>query len=625
LAGGTIAVAASPAQAAPPTVTIDSVSSTTIGAGDKITLRYTVTAPDAIGGPPGDVQANVGGMDCTGDCSPQFRLNSGQSEDFEVTLTAGPVDAGETKTVRVQVSARLNNETGNATRNITVRGPEKPKQVRQISGRVKDSDGKAVSGAQVLMKDSAGHQYDTTSNGDGGYEFTSSDDRPIAPGTVSIGAAKEGYEPAAVNVRASADKTVTVALTLVSKNAPSPSASPSAAEKSAEPLDDATDDAEEPTEAPAVNPDNAANNTDDDSGSMLFIILGGLLVAAGIGAIVLVLMRRKGDGDDVDGDQPSGVVPPSQGRYGDDATRVAAPVGGRANDATMVAGLGAAPSLSDAPTMLHRAVPADEFPDPYGAPVAPPQAGAYGAPAGAGAYGGASAYGGYPEQEQQYGGYGAATGTYGAAAAPPQRYDEPTGMYRPADEGGYGGGYAQPEPEYPPAGRARPEPTGAAGYQGGGYEQHQPADQGGYGGGWSNAGDGIDNGNAYGAGSAYGGYPEQEQQYGGYGAPAGGGTYGAPAGGGYDDGGYAGDQGGYDPRATYGRPDGYERGPEQGGGAYGGGQPGNYGGTYGAPAGGGYEGGGYGGEQGGGGRHGGPRPQESGHPVQRRSLDWLDD
>jgi hypothetical protein len=599
LVGGTIAVAASPAHAAPPTVTIDSVSSTSINAGDKINLRYTVTAPDGIGGPPADIRVAVSGMDCSGACSPQVRLNNGQSDDFEVTLTAGPVDAGDTKTVRVQIAARLNAETGTATQNITVRGPDKPKQVRQVSGRVKDSDGKAVSGAQVLMKDSAGHQYDTTSNGDGGYEFTSSDNRPIAPGTISIGAAKEGYEPAAVNVRASADKTVTVALTLVSKSAPTPSATPSATETpTGEPLDDAADEAEEPTEQAAPNPDNAANNTEDDGGSMLFIILGGLLVAAGIGAIVLVLMRRKDNGDDGDDDKPSGVVPPGQGRYGDDATRVAAPVGGRANDATMVAGLGAAPSLSDAPTMLQRAVPADdEFPDPYGAPAAPPQAGAYGGGAG---YGG-SAYGGYPQQEQQYAGYGA------SAAAPPQRYDEPTGMYRPDDQGGYDGGYPQQEPEYP---RARPEPTGATAYQAG-YDE---PDQGGYGGGWGNAGDGIDNGHAYGpgSGSGYGGgygYPEQEQQqqYGNYG--------GAPA---YDDGGGQYGSAEYDQRAVYGRP--------ETGATYGGGQQGTYGGgTYGAPAGGGYDGGQYGADQGGGGRHGGPRPQDSGHPGQRRSLDWLDD
>ncbi|MCA2212874.1 carboxypeptidase regulatory-like domain-containing protein [Jidongwangia harbinensis] len=632
LVGGTIAVAAAPAHARPPTVSIDSVSSTDLGPGERTTIKYTVTNTNNNPTLPGAVRVNVTGMTCSGDCSPRTTIPAGESRSFTANLSAGDVDAGEEKTVRVQVTARLNNETGTASEEITVAGPDKPKQVRQVSGRVKDGDGKAVANAQVLMKDSAGNQYDTTSNGDGGYEFTSSDNRPIVPGSISVGAAKEGYDPAAVSVRGSAGKTVTATLTLVSKNAPSPSASATpSAKASAETLDDEDEAADDATQAPTIDPNAASNNSaDDGGGSMLFIILGGLLVAAGIGAIVLVLMRRKDNGDDPDGgDKPLGVPPAGPGRYGDDATRMAAPVGGRANDATMVADLGVGPSLADAPTMLHRPVPAEEeFPDPYGAPASPPQAGNYGAPPPNGAYAGGQQYGapdyddGYGAEPQPAYGAPAATGTYGGAAAAQPRYDEPTGMYRPEDQN-YGG--YPPEPEYPPAGRGRPEPTGATSYQAGGYgEPQQPADQGTYGQ-W----DEPAAGGTYGGGAGYGGDQYADD---GYAAPPAGGTYGAPAapaggGGGYEGGGYGGDPGGYDPRATYGRPEGYGRAPEPGaGGTYGGGaqpggapQPGGYGGGY--PEQGGYRGG----EQGGG-RHGGqPRPQEPGHPGQRRSLDWLDD
>ena len=75
-----------------------------------------------------------------------------------------------------------------------MRGPDKPQTVRQVSGRVKDQDGKAVSGAAVGLRDSQNHQYETTTNGDGGYSFTSSDSNPIAPGAVAVGASKDGYE-----------------------------------------------------------------------------------------------------------------------------------------------------------------------------------------------------------------------------------------------------------------------------------------------------------------------------------------------------------------------------------------------------------------------------------------------
>jgi hypothetical protein len=593
--GGTIAVAASPAHAEPPGVSIDSVSSTDIASGDKTTIKFTITNP---GDTPGFAAATVSGLDCSGDCSPRTRLNGGQSQDFTAVLTGGRVDPGEKKTVRIQVSARLNRETADATEEITVRGPDKPQQVRQVSGRVKDADGDVVSGAQILLKDSQGHQYDTTSDGDGGYQFTSSEDKPISPGSLFIAAGKNGYSTVTVNAKGTAGKTVNVSLTLPVKAA-SPSATPSPTETASEaPLDEATDPATAAVDTAVPTPQQAAN-ADDGNGSLLFIILGGLLVAAGIGAIVLVLMRRKGgedeDEDDIDG--PGGVPPGSAGAGGfPDATRVAAPVGARASDATMITPMSGAPSMSDAPTMLQPPVPADdEFPDPYGAPAVPPT---YGTPT---QYGGGPApaqgggfHDGYPPQPQQPTQYGRPQGGY----EQPQ-YDEPTGMYRPEPTGGFPpqqpgyGGYGQ---EPPPAG-GRSEATG---YQSGGY------------GSWDGQGGGD-----YGRGGQYGAAPAGDGGYGaapagGYGQPAGG--YGAPAGGGY------GDEGGYDPRAAYGRPAGYDQGGQQ---PYGG----DYGDQGGYPEqppqqGGGFYGGG--GEQGGG-RHGGGQQQPPGRPGQRRPVDWLDD
>jgi hypothetical protein len=644
LVGGVLAVASSPALADDPDVQIQNVQSRDLPSGGRTGMTFSVTNTNQ-GPTPISITVNGNGFSCSGDCSPQVLLNPNDTKQFTVQLTAPSIGAGQTRTIEVQVNANGGGDNGQATQQFTVRGADKPRTVRQVTGRVKDQDGKSVPGANVGLRDSQGHTYTTTSNDEGRYQFSSSDQKPIVPGNLIVGATKEKYTEATVNVQGNADKTVNVPLTLQLKEAassaspsPSASASPTAADEAADP---ATDAASPP---PAADTQNAAQNNDSGS-STLFIILGALLVAAGIGAIVLLMMRRRGnsgdgpdDPDDIGGG-PSGPVPPSQGRYNGlpDATRVAAPVGGRANDATMVARSG--PSISDAPTMMQQAVPVDdEFPDPYGAPAVPggyagaggygtaPAAGGYGTatPYGAGPYGGAAVpaqpagydagpptqYGRPVPDDDPYGAHAApAAGSY---AAEQPRYDEPTGMYRPeydsggAPDDGYGyrgedDGYAAPEQDYPRGGGQAP-----GGYQGGGYRGQQPD---GYGS-WGAPAGGIDSGNAYGppagsyAAGAYGGL-----------------SYGQPGGGSYDRGADeydAGGPGGYDARGTYGgrsEPyDGGAGGHDQGGGSYGGDQ-------YGDAERGRY----YGGQDQGGGRHGGQSRPESPHPGQRRPLDWLDD
>ena len=638
LVGGMLAVASSPAQAIAPAVQITSVSSTNIASGERTTVKYTVTNPNPPVPGAGQVRIEVSGMSCRGDCSPAVNIGTNETREFSAELTGPNVNPGSTRQVRIQVKATVGNDSNTDTNTVTVRGPDRPQQVRQISGRVRDEDGKTISGAQVVMQDSSDHQYETTSNGDGGYSFSSSDDRPITPGAVSVGAGKNGFTAAAVTVQAAAGKTVNVPLVLKAIAAATPSATPTATDAaSAEPLDEESVAAADPATAGA-DTETAATSSDSGSGSLLFIILGGLLVAAGVGAIVLVLMRRRNNGDDEDDfGGPDGVVPPSQGGY-NDATRVAAPVGGRPNDATMVAGMPGAASMSDAPTMLQRPIPVDEeFPDPYGAPARPQAVygGTYGGgaqmpaavPTQAGGYD--DGYAGPPTQygrpvadDDQYAGYGQ-QGGYGGGA-PQQRYDEPTGMYRPEPEYDQGG-YRAPTPDYPaPAGRSRPEPTGA-GYPGGGYDQGGYQSYGGPGG-------GVDGGKAYGPASGGGGYGA---------APAGGGAYGPPAGGGggYDHGGtygagggYGGDQGyqpgaGYEDQGGYGGQGGYSGGYDQRGG-YDQGYD-QRGGGYGGQGAGydqGYDQGGYDDQGQPGGRHGGQsRPPESTRPGQRRPVNWMDD
>ena len=630
LVGGMLAVTSSPALADPnpPDVQITSITATNLQSGGTTTVSYTVTNKNQTTSGLATITVSAdNGMTCDTktNCSPAAQLgtnDNNKSRSFTATLVAPAVDPGQVKNVQIKITATILDQTGTANQQVKVSGQNKPQTVRQVNGRVKDQDGKSLPDATVGVQDSQGHTYSATSNDEGRFSFTSSDAQPILAGNLIVGAVKNGYKSVTVQQQGGAGKTITVALTmnLVSATA---SPSPSASVTASPPADEATDAPTDAASVPATDTQNAAQNK--SSSSMLFIVLGALLVAAGIGAIVLLVMRRRGnkggDGPDdpnVGGGGPGGPVPPSQGRFnGADATRVAAPVGGRMNE-TMLAGR-SGPSIAEAPTMMQQAVPIeDEFPDPYGVPAAPhggyAGAGGYGTAA-AGTYGGGG-YGGAPAPAQS-GGYEAGPPTqygrpaeddpyaaYGAGDQP--RYDEPTGMYQPAvgayddgggqdqgyDAGGYQRGDYGREPEYPPpagGGRGRGETSSA--YQAGAYQ-----------------------------GGGYAGAPEPQQPdqggYGQWGPPAGGAPRGRPAGGDY------GDQGGYDPRSTYGRPEQYDGGqppPANNYGAeqYGGGRqaPDEY----------------YGGADQGGGRHGGharqqpPPPQDSTRPGQRRGLDWLDD
>ena len=639
---GGVATAPAAALAQQPNVSIDNLSPTDVSTGGSVTMQYTVTNTNGADVLPNQAIIRVSGMSCNGDCSQLIKIDPGNSKSFTAKLTAPTVAAGETQSVTVSVSATINGETSNDSQTVTVRGADKPQTVRQISGKVKDQDGKAISGAAVGLRDSSGHAYGTTTNGSGAYSFTSSDSQPIVPGNITVAAGKDGFDEAKVDVQAAAGRTVNVPLTL--KLAVSASTSPSAsasASVSASPTEQVTDAGT--TGAGALPADTGTAGTkktgqNGGSGSMLYIIIGGLLVAAGVGAIVLVMMRRKNNGEDDDGPDggsgSGGVVPPSQGRF-NDATRVATPVGA----ATMMTPRSAAPSISDAPTMLQQPVQpvVDEFPDPYGAAV--PQQGGYAAAGGwdaqggnygGGTYGGATQYG-QPQQEEQYGAYAAgypAENNYGGGQ---QRYDEPTGMYRPESEqdgyggyeqaGGYGTG-AVPGAAAPPAG---PQYGGGYGgqeadYQVGGYPAgnyvQEPADQGGYGS-WGAPAGGIDSGNAYGPQSAgaYGG-----GAYGGGAAPADG--YGGADqqqyGGGYEED----PHGGYDDRGGYGPGGGYAGGYDQAGG----GRAPQGGAGQGGPGQGGYDR--YADDPDGYGQRGGYEEQPSrhggqpAHPGPRRPVEW---
>ncbi|MDI6102848.1 carboxypeptidase regulatory-like domain-containing protein [Actinoplanes sp. NEAU-A12] len=540
------------------------MSARNVASGSTVTIRYTVSNPGGGGeGGNGRVDIAVTGMGCSGDCSPSREINNPES--FEATLTAPAVPAGQTKTVTVSVTATVSGEQpGVATADITVEGPAAPTTVRQVSGRIKNDDGARVAGVQVVMKDSQGHSYTATTDNSGGYSFTSTDAKPIAAGTIQVAAAKAGYEAAQVSVQGAAGRTVNVPLTIkkAATTSTSPTPSSSTSTKAQATTDAAEDDpTDENSKIPIDQGLDKTASTDEGGSSWLLIVMGGLLVAAGIGAMVLVWLRRK-NADKLSSDTGVGkAVPASAGGF--DATRVAAPVGAGRGDATMIApaaglggamgaGLGGAmgagmpADLSNAPTMIHRPAE-DEFPDPYGAPL--PPGGGFGGnqwdnPQGGGNYAtqpygqhGAAPGGGYNDPGQPR--YDEHTNLYQPEQPQqPQRYDEHTSLYQPEQGGGYGdanyggagyeqGGYDQQQAGYGDQGGWAGQEQGGYGPQAG-YEQHPGAgypqqggyDQGGYDQQGGTYGAGYDQPQQAGYEQPQAGWEDQQHQQGGYPPPA---------------------------------------------------------------------------------------------------------
>ncbi|MEQ4300785.1 carboxypeptidase regulatory-like domain-containing protein [Plantactinospora sp. B6F1] len=617
-----------------PTVTITGVNAS-LNAGQTTQLTFSIKNNN--GGVLADsfniqVTTSFNELRCQGNCDVTDTIAVGATKSYSVTLRAGNVPAGQSRSGNVQITAEVGNDSASTQRNITVRGPEAPPEVQtvaEVSGRVTDENtGDGIPGVSMRLTDGQGRTHSARTNNSGSYRFTGSQERPIAPGRLQIRATKDGITDTR-NVNGSAGARLNNQGIQLALAAP-PTAT---AEATVEPTEEAVEG--EPTEEAGVEEsqeagaqDQSANESGGGLGSWVLILAGGLLVALGVGAIVLLLMRRKEDDED-DEDGPGGPGGPGprsgmgagRGRYpDDDATRVTTRPGVGA-DPTMVNRGG---NLADAPTMMHSApLVDDEFPDPYGAPLPGPQTPGYGSGqpgwgGNANGYGdrpgsGAGAYGNAPGSGAGYGAPASGAG-YGNAPGSGAGYGAPVsgGGYPVNGAGGYDEGYDEPTGRY----------TGA----------RDAADE------YGPAADPYDT-NAYrpSSGAGQGGY-EPTQQYGrgddydaaGYGAARGGYGDEPRTGAGYDrvDDGY--DQPGYDNRAGY-DPQGYDADRS------GYDQP-TTGGGYDHPRSGyddqsGYDdrGAGYG-QQGGGYYDDAPRAghSRSGAPPQpsrseRRSLDWLDD
>ncbi|MEG3633023.1 carboxypeptidase regulatory-like domain-containing protein [Micromonospora sp. S2-005] len=666
--GALLAVPATPAFAASVNVVPGSV---TVNAGSDATVTVQVTPGDDDTSAEISLTGLPSGVSCARGCG-SIQFNGPAPRTQLLTLRANDNARNGSSGVTVQVQPD-ESEPATANLQLTVRGEQAPppppttqapQTVRSISGKVVNQGGEAVPNAYVLLKDSAGKQRDTTTNGDGNFRFTGSSDNPIAPGRIDIGASADNKN-AVVSFTANAGQSITGRrITLpIAAASESPSASPSASE-SAVPTEDPFEDelgADEETAAESAAAQAPASNEDSGGfGNWLLILLGGLFVAVGVGTIVLLWMKRKENEDgepdgDVPAGAPAGAVPAARGSFAgaDDQTRVVNRVGA-APDPTMVGG----PGLANAPTMMHQPVVDDVPPDPYGAPPQPYGAasGPGGWSGGGGGYGdepggyGAAGYGNAPSSGSGYGNAPSSGGGYGNAPSsgsgygngpasgggygsrdydagnsgpdyPPagggygERYDEPTGRYQgeetayPAPADPYATGMYQPDAGGPGYGQSEPGGYGRS-EAGGDYGRNEPT--GGYG--QSDPTRGYRHGEpggygqsdatrGYGEGEPGGGYGQADPNR-GYAPGQSGGGYGASPNGGYDQ-----------PAGGYGQDAGHQRGGYDNtsyDNAY---DQGGYGGAYGqdAPSRGGYDQGGYGGGQGSGGYGQEPPRQRGGY------------
>ncbi|GLY93871.1 carboxypeptidase-like regulatory domain-containing protein [Actinoplanes sp. NBRC 103695] len=325
LAGATLAVSATPVAAAPPAIRIESVSSDNVKSGGTVRVRFRVTNNER--GTERAFVAVSGGLRCTKGCSATKDLGPGESASFDATVVAPKVSAGEESGLNLAVTVRIGLQTGFAHKMILVRGSEAPSSaVTQVSGRVRDADGKAVGNATVAVRDSAGHSYQATSDGSGKFSIRSSDSKPIAPGSITVAAGKDGYRTARVTARGVAGSAATVRLILAPVATPS-TTPPSPTAEASSPVVAEEEPVAEDSLAGVAPPATVKTAGDEGGGLLLATIVGGLLVAAGLGALALVLIRRR----------KSPVVPVAP----------VSPGGGR---------------FADAPTALLRTVPPDGRP-----------------------------------------------------------------------------------------------------------------------------------------------------------------------------------------------------------------------------------------------------------------------
>ena len=486
-AAGLFGFAAPALAAADPQLVDISLSASTISAGNEVTVNFTVKMSDGSVGivDPVSVTSSNNKVTCSSTCSYGNVPIPPEGIKYQVKFKAtGSFQQDEQSTMTIRAGKATNNQQLAITAPKQT-APPASANVPEVSGTVVDAtNNKPIGAAMVSIQDSAATTWSAGTDTSGKFKITSTQDKPIKPGTIAFTVEKDGLQPfPGMAKQAMANQPLTGVRLAVTLAPTTPTASPAAGGPTADPN----------TTGAGISPLETAGNVTPTSGSggglsWVLIAVGAILVALGVGAIVLLFVRKKDEGnpDGQDPNMPRRGGPPGQqgppGRGGprppqrrgpgemgppmrsgpgpDPTRQMRPPVSpGPRGDQTMIS-----PSpLANAPTQLHGRIP--DQTDPYGAP--PPRNGGqpgygqdpYGA-AGGGAHGGSPpsvypsgspTYGQGPDQYGQQGyGQGPGTDPYG-----PQHTGYGQDGYNPAHGGGYEPRGQRPGPAQPPA---QPDP-----------------------------------------------------------------------------------------------------------------------------------------------------------------------
>ena len=455
-------VIASPAQAVQPKIIEFSLSpgNGTINAGQTLKVRFKIAMNDLLEGTATWSVASTkpDKLQCVDQCGTQNDSIPAGGKPVEATFqTAGFFSSDDHMKVRVTAT----NPDGSAApleADVTIKATP---TVPSVGGVVKELyTGEPIKTATIKMRDSVGTTWDDVATDDQGKFIITRDlyGKDIAAGSIILSVEKDGIAPFSKEFTGVAGQPLNVQLSVTSDASATPTTGGPAITPGTEatvieevaegrgqvqidgalwaalPYDPsqvfpngtkvkvvamqdetvlvaALDSTVTPTQ-PAAAPDPGMSTF-----SLMLIIVGGLLVLLGIGAIVLLFIRR--------GDEGDGPKPPKGGRGGPQQPGRGGPPGPRRpggppdRTAPMRPGYGpprpggpnrdqttiARSPLADNPTQLRR--PQSPGQPPFSGPPAPPQPG-YGPP------------GGYPQQggygQQTYGGqpqYGPGPQTHG--------------------------------------------------------------------------------------------------------------------------------------------------------------------------------------------------------------------
>ncbi|MFD0817508.1 carboxypeptidase-like regulatory domain-containing protein, partial [Micromonospora zhanjiangensis] len=295
----TSALLALPAVAASAQPRIDvSPGSVTLQAGSDATVTVRINGSAGDGPVTISLTGLPNGVSCASGCGTVPPNVGTTTQLLTLKAAANAPDANSRVTVRAEANPG-GPDTGDFTLIVKGAAPPEAQTVKEVSGRVVDAaTGDPVADADVGLQDSAGHNYPARTNSNGAYRFTGSSGQPIAPGQIRIGAAK-GNVTNTKTVSANAGQVLNNQKITLKLTAATPSATPSASEPPTEEPPETPGDANE-TPGDATGQPAASDKKSDEGGfsSWLLIIVGGLLVALGVGAIVLLVMRRKENNDD---------------------------------------------------------------------------------------------------------------------------------------------------------------------------------------------------------------------------------------------------------------------------------------------------------------------------------------